>query len=224
MYNALKDKPQWNMYINPFLLATMDKQGHAPTLAQLPSNQPDALIRLIETDAKLFAAATGVPLQSLGIVQDNPSSAEAIVEARRDLIEDAQSFEDEHLIPALRQIALLVMMVESNKASVDDLDDVQRTVMPHFRNPAMPSIAATTDAAMKIATVNPAFAGTDVFFEMVGFDQATISRVNSQMRMNQARANVAAQPILMGRTATQQPTTAPTEQPTTATSGETDED
>jgi len=225
MYNALKDKPQWNMYINPFLLATMDKQGHAPTLSQLPSNQPDALIRLIETDAKLFAAATGVPLQSLGIVQDNPSSAEAIVEARRDLIEDAQSFEDEHLIPALRQIALLVMMVESNKASVDDLDDVQRTVMPHFKNPAMPSIAATTDAAMKIASVNPAFASTDVFFEMVGFDQATISRVNSQMRMNQARANVSAQPILMNRPATEMPQrTEEPQQPTTTTSGETDED
>ena len=209
MYNALKDKPQWNMYINPFLLATMDKQGHAPTIAQLPSNQPDALIRLIETDAKLFAAATGVPLQSLGIVQDNPSSAEAIVEARRDLIEDAQSFEDEHLIPALRQIALLVMMVESNKASVDELDEVQRSVMPHFKNPAMPSIAATTDAAMKIATVNPAFANTDVFFEMVGFDQATIERVNSQMRMNQARANVGSaangQTILMGRAASPEP-------------------
>ena len=225
MYNALKDKPQWNMYINPFLLATMDKAGHAPTLAQLPSNQPDALIRLIETDAKLFAAATGVPLQSLGIVQDNPSSAEAIVEARRDLIEDAQSFEDEHLIPALRQIALLVMMVESNKASVDNLDEIQRTVMPHFRNPAMPSIAATTDAAMKIASVNPAFASTDVFFEMVGFDQATISRVNSQMRMNQARANVAAQPILMNRPATEMPQrTEEPQQPTTTTIGETDED
>lgn len=225
MYNILKDKPQWNMYINPFLMATMDKQGHTPTIAQLPSNQPDALIRLIETDAKLFAAATGVPLQSLGIVQDNPSSAEAIVEARRDLIEDAQSFEDEHLIPALRQIALLVMMVESNKASVDDLDDIQRTVMPHFKNPAMPSIAATTDAAMKIASVNPAFASTDVFFEMVGFDQATISRVNSQMRMNQARANVAAQPILMNRPATEMPKrTEEPQQPTTTTSGETDED
>jgi hypothetical protein len=197
------------MYINPFLLATMDRNGHTPTIAQLPSNQPDALIRIIESDAKLFAAATGVPLQSLGIVQDNPSSAEAIVEARRDLIEDAQSFEDEQLIPALRKIALLVMMVESNKSSIDDLDDIQRSVMPHFRNPAMPSIAATTDAAMKIATVNPAFASTDVFFEMVGFDQATITRVNSQMRMNQARqgigATVTQQPILMGRTAQQQP-------------------
>lgn len=208
MYNALKEKPQWNMYINPMLLATMDRNGHTPTISQLPSNQPDALIRLIETDAKLFAAATGVPLQSLGIVQDNPSSADAIVEARRDLIEDAQTFEDEHLKPALRQIAMLVMMVESNKASVDELDDIQRSVMPHFKNPAMPSIAATTDAAMKIASVNPEFARTDVFFEMVGFDRATISRVNSQMRMNQARANVGAtvatEPILAGRTATQQ--------------------
>jgi len=206
MYNALKDKPQWSMYINPMLLATMDRNGHTPTIAQLPSNSPQSLISVIELQAKLFAAATGVPLQSLGIVQDNPSSAEAIVEARRDLIEDAQTFEDEHLIPALRRIALLVMMVESNKASIDDLDDVQRSVMPHFRNPAMPSIAATTDAAMKIASVKPEFASTDVFFEMMGFDQATIARVNSQMRMNQARANVGAamgnQPILAGRTGT----------------------
>ena len=194
MYKALKDKPQWNMYINPILLATMDRNGHMPAAGQLPSNSPESLIRLIETDAKLFAAATGVPLQSLGIVQDNPSSAEAIVEARRDLIEDAQTFEDEQLKPALRQVALLAMMVEGNKARVDELDDVQRSVMPHFRNPAMPSIAATTDAAMKIASVNPAFAGTDVFFEMVGFDHATITRVNKQMRMNQLRAN--ARPIL----------------------------
>ena len=89
----------------------------------------------------------------------------------------------------------------------------------------MPSVAATTDAAMKIATVNPAFANTDVFFEMVGFDQATISRVNSQMRMNQARANVAAQPILMNRPATEMPQrTEEPQQPTTTTSGETDED
>ena len=229
VYKQLSEKPQWTAYINPMLLATADRQGHSPTLTQLPSNSPDALIRLIETDAKLFAASTGVPLQSLGIVQDNPSSAEAIVEARRDLIEDAQSFEDEHLSPALRQIALLAMMVESNKASVDDLDDVQRSVMPHFKNPAMPSIAATTDAAMKIASVNPAFASTDVFFEMVGFDQATISRTNAQMRMNQARQNVAMRPILdqnrrVGQTQPQVEVEGSGSGPRPLTMGEGDED
>jgi hypothetical protein len=194
VYNALADKPQWTAYINPMLLATADKQGRAPTLTQLPSNTPEPLIRIIETDAKMFAASTGIPLNSLGIVQDNPSSAEAIVEGRRGLIEDAQSFITEQMVPALRQIALLVMLVESNKADINDLDDIQRSVMPHFKNPAMPSVAATTDAAMKIASVNPGFASTDVFFEMVGFDQATISRVKSQMRMNVARQNI--QPLL----------------------------
>lgn len=207
MYNALKDKPQWSMYINPMLLATMDRNGHTPSIAQLPSNSPQGLISVIELQAKLFAAATGVPLQSLGIVQDNPSSAEAIVEARRDLIEDAQSFIDEHLTPALRQIALLAMMVEDNKGSVDDLDDVQRSVMPHFRNPALATTPATTDAAIKVASVKPEFAETDVFYEMIGFDQATITRVNSQMRMNRARANVGTtvtqEPILMNRRSVQ---------------------
>lgn len=196
MYEQLKDKPQWAMYINPFLLATADKAGHSPTLDQLPSNSPQPLISVIEEQAKLFSGATGVPLNSLGIVQDNPSSAEAIVEARRDLIEDAQSLIEEQLRPSLRQLALLVMMVEHNKASVDDLDDVQRSVMAHFKNPAMPSVASTTDAAMKIATVNPDFAQTDVFFEMVGFDRADIARINSQTRMNRARANASVQPIL----------------------------
>jgi hypothetical protein len=211
-YKALSEKPQWTAYINPFLMATSAKQGAGsytnPTLTQLPSNTPEPLVRIIETDAKLFSGATGVPLNSLGIVQDNPSSAEAIVESRRDLVENAQSMIEDQLRPALRRIAMLVMMVESNKASVDDLDDVQRSVMPHFKNPAMPGIASTTDAAMKIASIDPEFAGTDVFFEMVGFDQATISRINSQKRMNQARANVGAatggQQILVGRTGSPQ--------------------
>lgn len=196
VYNALKDKPQWTAYINPFLMATATKQGTSPTLTQLPSNSPQALISVIETQAKLFSGATGVPLNSLGIVQDNPSSAEAIIESRRDLIEDAQTLIEEQMKPSLRQLALLVMMVEHNKSSVDDLDDIQQSVMAHFKNPAMPSIAATTDAAMKMANVNPAFAQTDVFYEMIGFDRADIARINAQIRMNQARANVSSMPIL----------------------------
>ena len=38
---------------------------------------------------------------------------------------------------------------------------------------------------MKIASVDEGFAGTDVFYEMVGFDQATIARVKAQKRRSQ---------------------------------------
>ena len=44
----------------------------------------------------------------------------------------------------------------------------------------MPSVAVTADAAVKIASSRPSFAETDVFLEMLGFDQAEIRRVKAQ--------------------------------------------
>lgn len=44
----------------------------------------------------------------------------------------------------------------------------------------MPSVASTTDAALKIATAREGFAQTDVFLEMIGFDQADIRRIKAQ--------------------------------------------
>ena len=128
-----------------------------------------------------------MPLNSLGIVQDNPSSAEAIAESRKDLTDAAEALIDEQLVPAMREVALLVMAVESN-TTVDGLDESQLSVMPRFRSPAMPSMAARTDAAMKIATVDGGFAGTDVFYEMVGLDQPTIARLRSERRRAENRA------------------------------------
>lgn len=53
-------------------------------------------------------------------------------------------------------------------------------VVAHFKNPAMPSVAATTDAALKLASARPGFAETDTFLEMVGFDKASIRRIKAQ--------------------------------------------
>ena len=44
----------------------------------------------------------------------------------------------------------------------------------------MPSVASTTDAALKIATARAGFAQTDIFLEMIGFDQADIRRIRAQ--------------------------------------------
>ena len=52
--------------------------------------------------------------------------------------------------------------------------------MAHFKNPAMPSVAVTADAAIKIATARQEFASTDTFLEMIGFDQADIRRIRAQ--------------------------------------------
>ena len=192
MYDKLS-KSKWGTYLNPMLLATSNK-GQVPEVMQLPSNSPEALIRLIEADAKLFSGSTGVPLNSLGIVYDNPSSAEAIAESRKDLTEDAEDA-IALLEGSMRNVALMCMAVESN-TTTDGLSDAQNGVMAKFENPSMPSVAARTDAAMKIASVDDGFAGTDVFYEMVGFDQATIARIKAQKA--QAAADAAINAIFGG--------------------------
>ena len=71
-----------------------------------------------------------------------------------------------------------------NKTTIDKLDQDQTDVVAHFKNPAMPSVAVTADAAIKIASTRESFAETDIFLEMIGFDKADIRRIKSQERQN----------------------------------------
>ena len=57
---------------------------------------------------------------------------------------------------------------------------IKELKVKHFKNPAMPSVAVTTDAAIKIASAREGFAQTDTFLEMIGFDQADIRRIKAQ--------------------------------------------
>ena len=71
------------------------------------------------------------------------------------------------------------------------LTDEQKDIVAHFKNPAMPSVAVTADAAIKIASAREGFAGTDTFLEMIGFDKADIRRIKAQERMNMGLATAA---------------------------------
>ena len=64
--------------------------------------------------------------------------------------------------------------------TLDGLTDEQSELMAHFKNPAMPSVAVTADAAIKIASARQGFAQTDTFLEMVGFSPADVRRIKSQ--------------------------------------------
>ena len=134
---------------------------------------------------KLFSGATGVPLNSLGIVQDNPSSAEAIDSQREDICVAAEDCIDSNRI-AMRNVALMAMAVAGN-TTIDGLTDEQRSVMPHFRNPRTPSLASTADAMVKIAGVLDGFAQTREFLYGVGFEAADVESIMSQLSTSQNR-------------------------------------
>ena len=87
---------------------------------------------------------------------------------------------------SLHTIAMMAQSIARN-VTMDDLTEDERDVVAHFKNPARPSVAAMADAAIKIASSREGFSSTDVYLEMVGFDQAEIRRIKAQETLARGR-------------------------------------
>lgn len=98
---------KWIMRVGSWFLSTRDEDGNVPSLQQFSGVSPQPYIDAVMTYAKLFSGATGVPLNSLWIVQDNPSSAEAIAAQREDVCVAAEDCIESNRV-AMRNVALML--------------------------------------------------------------------------------------------------------------------
>ena len=167
-------------YVGSMFLTTTDDNGNHPDYGQLPGASMSSFTDLLSMWARQVSSMTGVPLSQLGVVSSNEyyESTEALVMAAEDL--NASNGE------SLRNVALMAMRMEG------DLTDAQRGVMAHFKNPARPSIAAATDAMVKIGSQDPAIVGTDFYYEQLGYSQAEIARIQSERVRNQSLVDIGA--------------------------------
>ena len=170
----------FNVMATSLFKATRDKDGNVPDYRRIQAASPQPYIDSIATYAKLFSGATGVPLNSLGIVQDNPASAEAIAAQREDICVAAEDCIETNR-ESMRSVALMAMAVAENK-TMDQLTDEQLTVMPDFKNPMRPSLASTADAYVKIAGVLDGFAQTREFLRGQGFTPSEVESIASQLK------------------------------------------
>lgn len=188
-YDALIDT-KFARYIDSMMLGTVDPDtGQVPQYGQLAQGtlQPHVdMLRMLSTQ---FAAASCLSVTDTGVVNDaNPTSADALAAQNDKLIrraEDLNAFNADEL----RDVALMALAIKRN-ISLDELGDADRDIMARFMPPSMPSLAATADAATKIAASAEGFSSTDVFWEMQGFDKPTIQRIQAQLRRNRGAAIV----------------------------------
>ena len=171
---------KFKQYVGSILASTTNPEtGEKPSFGQLTQGSIAPHVEMLRVLATQFSAATGLSVTDTGVVNDaNPTSAEAVTAQSQTLITMAEQLNVGNG-DALKTIALMALAV-ANNTTVDELTDEQKDVVAHFKNPAMPSVAATADAAIKIASVRPNFAQTDVFAEMLGFDKADIRRIKAQ--------------------------------------------
>ena len=171
---------KFKQYVGAIIAATTNPDtGETPTFGQLSQGSLSPHVEKMRMTATQFAAATGLTVTDVGVVNDaNPSSSDAILAQSQTLVLMAQQLNTGNG-DALKTIACMAQAVARN-VSLDELTKEETGIMAHFKNPAMPSVAVTADAAIKIASSRKEFASTDTFLEMIGFDQADIRRIKAQ--------------------------------------------
>lgn len=175
---------KFRQYVGSIIASTTNPEtGEKPSFGQLQQGNISPHVEMMRLLATQFSAATGLSVTDTGVVNDaNPTSSDAILAQTQTLVSMAEQLNSGNG-DSLRTVALMALAIMGN-TTMEALEDEKRDIIAHFRNPAMPSVAVTADAAIKIASARQGFANTDTFLEMIGFDQADIRRIKAQERMN----------------------------------------
>lgn len=178
-YDAVIDQ-KFKTYVGAMLVATDNPDtGNTPAFGQLPQGNLAPHVEQLRMLASQFSSATGLTVFDVGVVTDaNPTSSDAILAQSQTLILLAKEL-NEGNGAALQAIARMAQAI-ARDVRPEELTEEELAVVPHFKNPAMPSVAVTADAAVKTTSARESFGQTDVFLEMVGFDQADIRRIRAQ--------------------------------------------
>lgn len=176
--------PVWEFIIGRINLLSKDEDGDVPKLEQISQQSVQPHIEQLRELACRFAGETNVPVSSLGVVTDNPSSAEAMHAAEKDLVIDCAAA-TRVFGAALRRVGQDIVMMRSD--GPNEMDDELATLTARWRNPALPSVIDAGDAMVKLIGAFPWLAETTVALEEVGFTDEQITRLLAEKRRNQNR-------------------------------------
>jgi hypothetical protein len=185
--DAFAGKTKWEAYSGNIMGVSYNgADGVMPQFLQMQQASMQQTVDYMRSLAARFSGETNVPVSQLGVIHDNPSSAEAIYAASEPLIIECQDLNDNSR-ETLRELAQMALASELD-VPLDGLDEEWRDFSPNFVNPAMPSVVSMADAAVKLAGVVPGFAGTDSFWKMLGMPEDTRREIDEQVADANAQA------------------------------------
>jgi hypothetical protein len=191
---------KWDAAIDRWFAISKDEDGDTPTVQQFPQMTMQPLTELYRMYATQFSGATGVPVANLGIVTDNPPSAEALYADDRRLVNTAKR-QNRIMASSLRRVAQKVVRIRDRSELTPELQQIDAA----WANPAFTSPTAAADALQKLALVFPWMGESEVALEFAGFSQTEITRLLSDKRRAQTTNALSALSAL-GRTPTEEPT------------------
>lgn len=187
------DMDRYMAYIGNIFVTSKDEDGDVPTFGQLVQGSMQPQVDYTRMLAAQFAGETSIPISSLGVIHDQPASAEAMRAAERDLVQLAEKMNKANG-DALRNVALMAMALGKGVGtSIDKLDDSEWTVQADFSDPSKPDVVSTADAWTKMASAAPYIGETEEFLEANGVPKTKRMRMLAQRRRIQGQSFMEAQ-------------------------------
>jgi hypothetical protein len=171
-------RTQWETVLGRMLVIGRDGNENVPEVGQFAqmSMQPHA--EHLRSIAMMFAGETAIPPSNLGIIHDNPASAEAIDAAWADMVGVAELCQVE-LGSGLTEVAQLAVMTRDGLSAVPD--ELLR-LRPKFRDASTPTKQAQTQSTVMQIQAGVLRPDSEVALEQLGYDQTDIERIQAEHR------------------------------------------
>ncbi|MGO2807939.1 MAG: hypothetical protein ACTIAQ_04330 [Glutamicibacter arilaitensis] len=171
-----------------------------PEFQQLSQASFQPHSELLKSIAMNFHADTDIPLGQLGVVQDNPSSADAIRAAEDGLIAVCVKQTDEFSYSS-KDAAMNLLSLAVKDSEMAAIGKDMAKIRPKYANPATPTPGAQADAGSKFVNAFQELAGSDLALERFGLDSEEIAQArqyldskNSKSMLQQVLESSAARP------------------------------
>lgn len=170
----------WKVVLGHLLNLTRDEDGNIPTVGQFPQQSMEPNIAHFRMLAQTFAAETSIPLRSLGVVGDNPESAEAIAEANKELELEIRHWQRAAISPALRRMS-------ANALAITHGEDPSHFfgIAPLWARPSSVSESGAADAISKQVAALPWLAETETVLRRLGYSDSEVVSLLADKRRGQ---------------------------------------
>lgn len=180
--SAFQNADKWSAVMGRIKALEYEDTDPKPELHRFSGASPQPHTEQLRMWATLFAGEMGLSVSSLGVVHDNPSSADAIYAAKEDLIIDCRQANTVWGRGAVRAMQLAVRL----RDGLDSVPEEMRTLHANYTDPAIVSPSAAADAFSKRAAAIEGFANSEVGLETAGLTREQIIRFQAEQRRNQA--------------------------------------
>lgn len=155
-----------------------DDDGVMPQVGQFQANSPAPYFEQLRAYAQILAAETAIPTSYLGLQTDNPASADAIRALENRLVKKAER-RQKQFGRTWTEVAKLSLLIRDGA-----IPEEVNAVRPIWRDASTPTVAASTDAAVKLIQAGVLLADSEVTYNRLNFSDSE----KAQLERDKARA------------------------------------